>query len=116
MRRHRHSDHPGYKHSLLILHKTNLTEEALTLLEDNPGEYVVDMIVHNELIYASTLHHLEHWHGVKGVYSARKWMRRHGCPREVVQAVEELIKGLDIRLVQSIYTEKELCEALLKYR
>ena len=38
-----------------ILHKTSLTEEALTLLDDNPGEYVIDTIVHNELIYTSTL-------------------------------------------------------------
>ena len=99
-----------------ILHKTSLTDEALTLLEDNPGEYVVDTIVHNELIYTSTLHYLEHRHGVKGAYSARKWIRKHGYPREVIQAVEEVIKRLDIRLVQSIYTEKELYEALLKYR
>ncbi len=99
-----------------ILHKTSLTEKALTLLEDNPGEYVIDTIVHNELIYTSTLHYLEHRHGVKGAYSARKWIRKHGYPREVIQAVEEVIKRLDIRLVQSIYTEKELYEALLKYR
>ena len=99
-----------------ILHKTNLTEEALTLLDDNPREYVIDTIVHNEPIYTSTLHHLEHQHSVKGAYSARKWIRKHGYPREVIHAVEELIKRLDIRLVQSIYTEKGLYEALLKYR
>ena len=99
-----------------ILHKTSLTEKALTLLEDNPGEYVVDTIVHNELIYTSTLHHLEHQHGVKGAYSAREWIRKHGYPSEVVHAVEELVKRLDIRLVQSIYTEKELYETLLNYR
>ena len=42
-----------------ILHKTSLTEEALTLLEENPGEYVVDTLVHNKLIYTLTLHHLD---------------------------------------------------------
>ena len=99
-----------------ILHKTNLTEEALTLLDDNPGEYVIDTIAHNELIYTSTLHYLEHRHGVKGAYSARKWIGKHGYPREVIQAVGELVKRLNIRLVQSIYTERELYESLLKYR
>ena len=99
-----------------IIHKTSLTEEALVILEDNPGEYVVDTIVHNELIYTSTLHYLEHRHGVKGAYSARKWIRKHGYPREVISVVKELIERLDIRLVQSIYTEEELYEALLKYR
>ena len=54
-----------------ILHMTDLTEEALALLDDNPGEYVIDTIVHNELIYTSTLHCLEHRHGVKRAYSAR---------------------------------------------
>ena len=98
-----------------ILHRTSLTEEALTLLEDNPGEYVIDTIVHNELIYTSTLHHLEHQHRVKGAYSARKWIRKHGYPREVISAVKELIERLDIRLVQSIYTEEEFYEALLNY-
>jgi len=82
-----------------ILHKTSLTEEALTLLEDNPGEYVVDTIVHNELIYTPTLHHLEHRHGVKRAYSARKWIRKHGYPKEAIHAIEELIKRLNIRLV-----------------
>ena len=99
-----------------ILHKTNLTDKALTLLEDNPGEYVIDTIVHNELIYTSTLHYLEHWHGVKGGYSARKWIKKHGYPKEVIHAVKELIKRLNIKLIQSIYTEKELYEVLLKYR
>ena len=99
-----------------ILHKTGLTEEALTLLDANPGEYVVDTIVHNELLYTSTLHYLEHRHSVKGAYSVRKWIRKHGYPREVIHAIEELIKRLDIRLLQSIYTEKELYKALLKYR
>ena len=42
-----------------ILHKTNLTEEALALLDDDPGEYVIDTIVYNELVYT-------------GAYSARK--------------------------------------------
>ena len=76
---------------------------------------MVDTIVHNELIYTSTLHYLEHRHGVKGAYSARKWIRKHGYPREVISAVKELIERLNIRLVQSIYTEEEFYEALLNY-
>ncbi|MCE4613892.1 MAG: hypothetical protein F7C07_08735 [Desulfurococcales archaeon] len=64
------------------------------MLEDNPGEYVIGTIVHNELIYTSTLHHLEHQYGIKGAYSARNWIRKHGYPREVIHAVEELIKRL----------------------
>ena len=99
-----------------IIHRTNLTEKALTLLEDNPGEYVIDTIVHNELIYTSTLHYLEHRHGVKGGYSARKWIKKHGYPKEVIHAVKELIKRLNIKLIQSIYTEKELYDTLLNYR
>ena len=63
-----------------ILHKTPRTEEALVILDENPGEYVVDMVVHNEIIYASTIHYLEHRHRVKGAYSARKWIKKHGYP------------------------------------
>ncbi|MEB3780671.1 MAG: PIN domain-containing protein [Desulfurococcales archaeon] len=96
-----------------ILHKKPRTEEALTLLEDNPGEYVIDTIVHNELIYTSTIHYLEHRHGIKGAYSARKWIRRQGYPREVIQAVKELIKRLNTKLIQSIYTERELYKTLM---
>lgn len=46
-----------------ILHKTPRTEEALTILEENSGDYVIDTVVHNEVIYASTMHHLEHKYG-----------------------------------------------------
>jgi predicted nucleic acid-binding protein len=99
-----------------ILHKTPRTEEALTLLEENPGDYVIDTIVHNEIIYTSTLHYLEHRYGIRGALSARKWIRKHGYPKDVLQAVEELIKRLNIKLVQSIYTEKELYRTLIQYR
>lgn len=55
-----------------ILHRTPRTEEALAILDENPGEYVVDMIVHNE----------------------------------VINAIRELIKRLNIRLIPSIYMNK----------
>ncbi|ALU12214.1 hypothetical protein EYM_01500 [Ignicoccus islandicus DSM 13165] len=80
-----------------ILHKTPRTEEALTILEENPGDYVIDMMVHNEIIYASTRRYLEHIHGVKGAYLAKKWVKKHGYPEEVVNAVRELFKRLDNR-------------------
>jgi len=99
-----------------ILHKTPRTGDALAVLEENPGNYVIDTIVHNEIIYTSTLHYLEHKYGVRGAFSARKWIKKHGYPKKVLQAVEELIKRLNIKLVQSIYTEKELYKTLIQYR
>lgn len=88
-----------------ILHNTPRTDQVLTLLEENRGGYVIDIVVHNEIIYTSTMHYLEHKHGVKGVYSAKRWIAKHEYPREVISAVKELIKRLDIRLIPSIYTE-----------
>lgn len=99
-----------------ILHKTPRTEEALTILEENPGDYVVDMVVHNEIIYASTMHYLEHIHGIKGAYSAREWIKKHGYPEEVVNAVRELFKRLNMGLIPSMYTEHELYKALVEFR
>ncbi len=99
-----------------ILHKTPRTEEALTILEENPGDYVVDMVVHNEILYASTRHYLEYRHRVKGAYSVRKWIKKQGYPREVVNAVRELFKRLNIRLISSMYTEYELYKALVEFR
>jgi len=55
-----------------ILHSTPRTTQVLTLLEENIGDYVIDMVVHNEIIYTSTLHYLEHRYGVKGIYSVRR--------------------------------------------
>jgi len=43
-----------------ILHKTPRTEEALAILEEISGDYIIDTIVHNEVIYTSTLHYLDH--------------------------------------------------------
>jgi len=99
-----------------ILHKTPRTEEALTVLEGNPGDYVIDTIVHNEILYTSTAHLLEHKYSVRGVFSIREWIRKYGYPQEVVHAVKELIRRLDIKLVQSIYTEQELYRTLHEYR
>jgi len=99
-----------------IIHKTPRTDKALTILEENHGDYVIDTVVHNEIIYASTMHYLEHKHGVKGAYSARKWIKRHGYPKEVIDAVRELIKRLNIRLISSIYTEGELYKVLIEFR
>ena len=99
-----------------IIHKTPRTDEALTILEENPGDYVIDTVVHNEIIYASTIHYLEYKYGIKGAYSARKWIMKHGYPREVIDVIKELIKRLNIRLVLSVYTEGELYDVLMKFR
>ena len=99
-----------------ILHKTPRTEEALDLLEENPGDYVIDMVVHNEILYASTMHYLEHKLGIRGAYSARKWIKKHGYPKEVINAIKELFKRLNIRLLSSIYTEPELYDVLVQFR
>ena len=99
-----------------ILHKTPRTEEALTILEENLGDYVIDTVVHNEIIYASTMHYLEHKHRMKGAYSARKWIKKHGYPKEVINVIRELIKRLNIRLISSIYTEGELYGTLMEFR
>ncbi len=99
-----------------IIHRTPRTDEALIVLEENRGDYVIDMVVHNEIIYASTMHYLEHKYKVKGAYSARKWIKKHGYPKEVIDVIRELIKRLNIRLVPSIYTEEELYKALIEFR
>ena len=31
-----------------ILHNTPKTDQVLTLLEENPGDYVIDMVVHRD--------------------------------------------------------------------
>ncbi len=99
-----------------IIHKTPRTDEVLAILEENTGNYIIDTVVHNEIVYASTIHYLEHKYGVKGAYSARKWIKKHGYPREVIDAIRELIKRLNIRVVPSIYTEEEFYKALMEFR
>ena len=64
---------PTYSITLSIKHPR--TDEALTILEENPGDYIIDTVVHNEIVYVSTIHYLEHKHYVKGTYSARKMDR-----------------------------------------
>jgi len=54
-----------------ILHDTPKTEQTLSLLEENPRDYVIDMVVHNEIVYTSTVHYLEHKHNVRGTYSVK---------------------------------------------
>ena len=75
-----------------IIHKTSRTNEALTILEENLGDYIIDTVVHNEIIYVSTTHYLEHKHGVKETYSARKLDKETWYPKEVIGTARELIK------------------------
>lgn len=56
-------------------------------------------MVHNEVIYSLTVHYLEYKHGVRGIYSVRKWIEKHGYPEEVINIIRELIKRLNIRLI-----------------
>jgi len=74
------------------------------------------MVVHNEIIYTSTIHYLEHKHGVRGIYSVKRWVKKHGYPEEVINAIRELARRLNIRLIPNIYTEQELYETVLRYR
>lgn len=99
-----------------ILHRTPRTEEALNLLEENPGDYVIDFVVHNEIIYTSTIHYLEHRYGIKGTYTVKKWIKKHGYPENVLNAIRKLIERLGIRLIPTVYAENELYEALSKLR
>jgi predicted nucleic acid-binding protein len=99
-----------------ILHKSNKTEEAISLLDENPGDYTIDSVVHNELIYTSTLHYLEHQYNVKGSYSAKKWIKKYGYQENILIAVRELIEKLDIRIVMSMYGERELYDTISSYK
>ncbi len=42
-----------------ILHNTPKTDRVITLLEENPEDYVIGMVVHNEVIYTSTIYYLD---------------------------------------------------------
>jgi len=75
-----------------MLHKTLCTGDALALLEEDPGGYVIDTTVHDGIIYASTFHYLEHRYNVRRTLLARKWVRKHGYPAEVLHAVGKLVK------------------------
>ncbi len=99
-----------------IIHKTTRTEESLTLLEENPGDYVINMVVHNEIIYTSTMHYLKHKYGVSGTHSARKWIKKHGYPGKVIEVIRELLRRLNIRLIPDVYTEEELYRTLKELR
>lgn len=99
-----------------ILHNTPKTDYVLNLLEENPEDYVIDMVVHNEIIYTSTLHYLEHKYDVRGIYSMKRWIEKHGYPEEPINAIRELIRRLNIKLVPTIYIEQELYETILSYR
>ncbi len=98
-----------------ILHNTPRTKKTLILLEENSGDYVIDMVVHNEIIYTSTMHYLEHRHSIRGAYSVKQWIKKHGYPGEVIDTIRELVKRLSIRLISSIYTEQELYKTLTEY-
>ncbi|MEB3788968.1 MAG: PIN domain-containing protein [Desulfurococcales archaeon] len=82
-----------------ILHRTPRTEEALNLLEENPGDYVIDFVVHNEIIYAPTIHYLEHRYRIKETYIVNKWIKKNGYPGNVLNAIRRLIGRLSIRLI-----------------
>lgn len=60
--------------------RTPRSQKAPSLQEEHRDSYAIDTIVHNELVYTSMLHYLEHYHGVHGGYAARKWVKKHSYP------------------------------------
>jgi len=100
-----------------LLFATELTATARRVLEEHESaDLYTSFVVVNEVLYVSTFKYYRDRGLVKGRYSFRRALARHGYPRRVVAAFTSLLEELGITLLSDWQDLEELLEVMLSYR
>ena len=99
---------------LLETEKYPMVEDALASLRDSV--LVASGIAINEALYVAAFEHYRRRGVVKGRYSLREAIRRHGYPREVIELIKGLIEDLSVRVTEDYYDFEEYINVVTSYR
>ncbi len=77
---------------------------------------VIPMIVYNELLYTTGAKIARIKYGVRGKYSFREHIARHGFPREAIEKVNGFIRDFKVIILRDYQDPDELVETIKAYR
>ncbi len=76
----------------------------------------IPMIVYNELLYTVGAKIARAKYGVKGKYSFRRHIARHGFPEEAIEKVNGFIRDFKVTILRDYQDPDELIEIIKVYR
>ncbi|MEB3759250.1 MAG: PIN domain-containing protein [Desulfurococcales archaeon] len=100
-----------------FLFETELTSASEKVIREAIVEgMAVPMIVYNELLYTTGAKIARMRYGVKGKYSFRKHIAKHGFPEEAIEKVNGFIRDFKVTIPRDYQDPEELVETIKTYR
>ena len=100
-----------------FLFETELTNASERVIREAIIEgMTIPMIVYNELLYTTGAKIARMKYGVRGKYSFRKHIARHGFPKEAIEKVNGFIRDFKVTILRDYQDPGELAETIKAYR
>ena len=100
-----------------FLFETELTSASEKVIREAIIEgMAIPMIVYNELLYTTGAKIARIKYGVKGKYSFRKHIARHGFPEEAIERVNGFIRDFKVTVLRDYQNPDELAKTIKAYR
>ncbi len=100
-----------------FLFETELTSASEKIIREAIIEgMAIPMIVYNELLYTIGAKIARIKYGVKGKYSFRRHIAKHGFPEEAVEKVNSFIRDFKVAILRDYQDPDELVETIKIYK
>jgi len=100
-----------------FLFETELTGASEKVIRETIIEGIaIPMIVYNELLYTVGAKIARVKYGVKGKYSFRKHIAKHGFPEEAIEKVNDFIRDFKVTILRDYQDPDKLVEIIKVYR
>ena len=100
-----------------FLFKTELTSTSEKIIREAIIEgMAIPMIVYNELLYIVGAKIARIKYGVKGKYSFRRHIAKHGFPEEAIEKVNGFIRDFKVTIIRDYQDPDELVKTIKIYR
>jgi len=100
-----------------FLFETELTSTSEKIIREAIIEgMAIPMIVYNELLYIVGAKIARIKYGVKGKYSFRKHIAKHGFPEEAIEKVNGFIRDFKVTIIGDYHDPDELVKTIKLYR
>ena len=100
-----------------FLFETELTSASEKVIREAIIEgMAIPMIVYNELLYTTGAKIARIKYGVRGKYSFRKHIAKHGFPEEAIEKVNGFIRDFKVTILRDYQDPDELVETIKAFR
>ena len=100
-----------------FLFETELTSASEEIIREAIIEgTAISMIVYNELLYTTGAKIARIKYGVKGKYSFRKHIAKHGFPEEAIEKVNDFIRDFKVTVLRDYQDPDKLVKIIKVYR